>query len=155
MKILEDETICESVKEIRIGKIIDLNDLEFIFKDRFNKVNFEKSDKKTFCYFKDFDLLLAYGFNEKMSWFEFCGFVDKLISEETALKERVKHRAYKKPKKYAGKNANEIFERDKHNLNVKYQKRYSFEYQGEEQDNQNNLSLLGSVLLKLAKKGGD
>jgi hypothetical protein len=117
-----------SAKE-KMYRIYNLNtfeveDLDIIFEDRFNYIHNETVDKSV-DYFVDMDLFLTYGFDFEIgSWFEFLGFIEKISTEDTAFRKRIEHRAYKKPKDYKD---NKQYERDLHNMNMKYKKRYSLE----------------------------
>ena len=92
------ENISPSIIEIQAMKLgIDFNDIPTILKDRWKDTSGE-SGKKTFDYFKDIDLLLAYGFDfESGTWLEFLGYMERLFNEKTALVKRVSDRNWKKP----------------------------------------------------------
>jgi hypothetical protein len=92
------DNISPSIIELQAMKLgIDFNDIRTLLKDRWRDTSGE-SGKKTFDYFKDIDLLLAYGFDfENGTWLEFLGYMERLFNERTALVKRVGDRSWNKP----------------------------------------------------------
>jgi len=86
--------------------------------------NTDLNDLKTFDYWKDMDLLIAYGFDfENGTWFEFLGFLEKIMNEKNALTKRMDYRSYKKPSN--SKNAQKQQEEAMHSFNTNMKNKYS------------------------------
>jgi hypothetical protein len=91
---MQDEKLNKEFRIYKVQQLLhDKNDYNALFSDRWNKVGTNTNGVKTFDYFKDFDLLLAYGFDfENGTWFEFVGYLEKLMYEDNALSKRISYR---------------------------------------------------------------
>jgi hypothetical protein len=95
------------------------------------------------------DLLIAYGFDfEKGTWFEFLGYLEKLLNEDNALSKRIGYRTYKKPS--SGKSAAKQQENEQHSHYNSLKSKYRLS--SNEKERKQNMQNTFNTLKEIAKK---